>query len=511
MHGIADGGYPVIDALIIGAGPTGLTLACELFKRGLKVRIVDKLSNPTQESRALGIQSRTLELFEKMGLVQTFLKKGQILQHAHIYYEKQEFASIHFKHLPVPFPLILVLSQAETEGILTSHLSECGGSIERGVELISLSGSKAVLQNASGNLETVAARWIFGCDGAHSAVRHFAGIPFEGEPFPETFALADVELETELPHEEANAFIENERLCVFFPLPRKRWFRMIVQTKTIDAKSTPNLSDFQKIASEASPLPVKLLQSEWISTFTIHRRCASQMRKGNTFLLGDAAHIHSPVGGQGLNTSVQDAFNLAWKVALVHQGIASETLLDSYEQERFPVAKAVLESTSRATKIITSRFLKKLLFPLLRPLISTSCIQKKLLTAVSEIGVSYQKSSLICTSSRVRGGPKPGMRAPDAPLSYAGRLFQRLHPTSHTLLLFGEDSTLVEKISSEYSEVIDILHLDLQRESNAAKVYGATTSCCYLIRPDGYIAFCAKTPAATALLKYLIQVVSVQR
>ncbi|MES2121377.1 MAG: FAD-dependent monooxygenase, partial [Chlamydiota bacterium] len=263
------------------------------------------------------------------------------------------------------------------------------------------------------------------------------------------------------------------------------------------------LSHFQEIASKASHLPVKLLRSEWISTFTIHRRCASQMRVGNAFLLGDAAHIHSPVGGQGLNTSVQDAFNLAWKIALVHQGIAPETLLDSYEQERLPIAKAVLESTSQATKVLTSGILKKLLFPLLRPLISTPCVQKKLLTALSEIGIDYKKSPIICTSSRIRGGPKPGMRAPDAHLSYAGRLFQRLHPTSHTLLLFGDDPTLIEKISSEYSGVIDILHLDLQRESEAAKIYGATTSCCYLIRPDGYIAFCAKAPVAPRLLKYL--------
>ncbi|MES2122611.1 MAG: FAD-dependent monooxygenase, partial [Chlamydiota bacterium] len=246
MHGIATGRAPMIDALIIGAGPTGLTLACELLKRGMKVRIVDKLSHPMLESRALGIQSRTLELFEKMGLIQTFFKKGQVLQHAHIYYKKKEFASIHFKHISVPFPLILIISQAETESILSSHLSECGGTIERGVELISLSETKAVLQNASGNLETIEARWIFGCDGAHSAVRHFQGIPFEGAPFPETFALADVEMETELPHEEVSSFIENEQLCVFFPLPREGWFRIIVQNKEIDAKNKPTLRPLHK-------------------------------------------------------------------------------------------------------------------------------------------------------------------------------------------------------------------------------------------------------------------------
>lgn len=476
----------MLDCLIIGAGPTGLTLACELLKRNMRVRIVDQLEKPTKESRALAIQSRTLELFEKMGLINPLFKKGQILQHAQVYYEKKPFVSIDFKKLNAPYPLVLVIPQSETEAVLTSHLTECGGFVERGKKLFSLKGSTAVLRDVNGPEERVEARWIFGCDGAHSTVRHALDIPFEGAALPETFALADVEIETDLPHTAVSSFIENEKLCVFFPLPRKNWFRMIVQNPEIGTKKELRLADFQECADRASPLPVKLLGSEWISAFSIQRRIASTMRVGRTFLLGDAAHIHSPVGGQGLNTSIQDAFNLAWKIALVHHEQADESLLDSFEKERLPIAKKVLEKTTLATHFLTSPGWKKILLPLLRPFASSAFVQRKLLLALSEIGIAYPS----------------GRRAPDAPLSYAGRLFQRLHPTKHTLLLFGDDPSLVEEISSKYPEVVDILHLDLKKEPQAAKIYRAK-NCCYLIRPDGYIAFAAKAPALTRTLHYL--------
>src|SRR5579871_6230277 len=302
-----------MDALIVGAGPTGLTLACDLMKRGLNVRVIEKLTQPTDQSRALALQSRTLEVFEKMDILDQFLEKGRIIRRGNFNHNHKQFAAIDFAaYLQAPYPFILSIPQSATEAILASHFEKLGGKVERGVSLQNLEGEEAVLQHPDNKIEKIAPKWIFGCDGAHSTVRHSLNLSFKGAAFPETFYLADVQMQIDLPQDAAHFYSYKSNLCAFFPLPGVNQFRIIALTP-------PDLNNLQQFAEKCSGLPLEIKKVLWSSAFTVHRRIVSKMRIGRIFLLGDAAHIHSPAGGQGLNTSVQEAFNLGWKIALVHQ------------------------------------------------------------------------------------------------------------------------------------------------------------------------------------------------
>ena len=308
-----------INALIVGAGPTGLTLGCELIKRGLSVRLIEQLPKQTDQSRALALHSRTLEVFEKMGILKEFLNQGIIVRQGNIYFSRKRVGIIDFSYLIAPYPFILVVPQSQTEKILTEHFVKLGGKVERNVTLKEISGAKAHLLHAGQKEEILSPTWIFGCDGAHSAVRHSLNLPFKGAKFSETFALADVEVSTSLPHDQAHMFLAPDSDAALFPLPENHCYRLIilVQNKDVDLPSGLDLPFFQSHIDRLSPVPVEIKKVNWMSLFSIHRRITPKMRVGNTFLLGDACHIHSPFGGQGLNTSVQDAFNLAWKIALV--------------------------------------------------------------------------------------------------------------------------------------------------------------------------------------------------
>ena len=322
----------MLDALIIGAGPTGLTLGCELIKQGLKVRLVEKLPRATDQSRALGLQSRTLEIFDKMGLIDSFLKQGRIIRQGNIYSNRTLIGSIAFTpYLDAPYPFVLIVPQAVTEQILADFFESMGGVVERGVSLQALDKTRATLQHDEGSTETIDAKWIFGCDGAHSTTRHLLNVTFKGVAFPETFALADVTMDTSLATDQIHFFSQDNNLCGIIPLPEEKKFR-IIALKADQIAAKEDASFFESFVQQSSGHHVKITQADWISLFTIHRRIASHMRFGNCFLIGDAAHIHSPAGGQGLNTSVQDAFNLSWKIALVHRGLASDSLLDSFEK-----------------------------------------------------------------------------------------------------------------------------------------------------------------------------------
>ncbi|MBI2810081.1 MAG: FAD-dependent monooxygenase [Candidatus Melainabacteria bacterium] len=472
----------MIDALIVGAGPTGLTLACELLKRGLTVRLIELLKTPTNQSRALGIQPRTLEVFEKMGLIDRFLKMGRKIQGGNFYRNHKKFGRLDFAaYLDAPYPFLLSLPQADTEKILSTHFESLGGKIERGVALKSLEGSTAELDTG----EKIAAKWIFGCDGAHSAVRRSLDLPFKGATFPETFALADVELSNPLPADEVQFFLHRSGVCGIIPLPQKNVFR-IIAINPKDKLSEASTAFFQGFLNRTSGHTLTITKTIWMSLFTIHRRIAPKMRVGNTFLVGDAAHIHSPAGGQGLNTSVQDAYNLAWKIALVHQGLSRDDLLDSYEAERYPVAKSVLRTTTFMTFLMTSRLLQGLLSSLFSLFLGSKFFQRRFTRTMSELYISYPKSPILTEPKDPNWqGPRPGERAPDAILSTNKRLYEHFFHPQHTLLCFGDCGPLVSQIKARYAKVIRVVQLEL----GAAPAYHTDRPCIYLVRPDDVIAY----------------------
>ncbi|MBS0604412.1 MAG: FAD-dependent monooxygenase [Verrucomicrobia bacterium] len=499
----------MVDALIVGAGPTGLTLGCELIKRGLSVRLIEQLAKPTDQSRALALHARTLEVFEKMGILREFLIRGLTVRKANLYFNKKRIGGIDFSHLIAPYPFILVLPQSETEQILAMHFEKLGGKIQRGVTLKEVSPTQARLLHADGREEILSPTWTFGCDGAHSTVRRSLNLPFDGTKFPESFALADVEADTSLSHEQAHMFFTAHADAALFPLPKKNWFRLILLTpeKEIDHPPQLTLSHFQTHIDALSGGSVELLQTSWMTAFSVHRRITPKMRIGNIFLLGDAAHIHSPFGGQGLNTSVQDAFNLAWKIDLVHRGVGQEILLESFEKERHPVAKSVLRHTTIGTKVISSSFLKRCLVPLMGFLSNLPGFQRAFTNQISELDISYPRSPIIDYRSTDKKwkGPLPGQRAPDANLAGNKRLFELLCHPLHTLLCFGgsELDPLVQQITRTFAPTIRTVHLFPSEMGDADSIYHASLPCIYLIRPDGIISYRSRSLDPHALLSYL--------
>lgn len=496
--------FRTLNALIVGAGPTGLVLAIELAKRQLSVRIIDQLDDPTHQSRALGLQSRTLEIFQQMGLIDSFLKKGRIIKEGTIYLNQKPLAKMDFGLLKTPFPFLLSIPQRETESILTSHLKSFSVEIERGVVLEKLEHNVATIQHPNGFCEQVKADWIFGCDGAHSTVRDCLNLAFEGEKQAESFALADVKIKTPLPHNSAHIFLNPNGLIGIIPLPESDWYRLIVNAPE-RKESTWILEDFETIAKNHIPHPITFIESKWISTFTVQRRIVPKMRKGHVFLLGDAAHIHSPVGGQGLNTSVQDAHNLGWKIALVHQKIGHPLLLDSFELERQPIAKAVLTYTTFATHWLNSQFIKRWLLPLLKPFFHSLQMQRKIVEAASELNISYQNSPIV-NHQKKRAHSLIGKRAPDALLPDGTHLFSQLNHPDHTLLCFGASPLLCSLLERDYKKIIRLIQIPLQPLCEMHLIYQVSTPYLFLIRPDGYIAFASPLLPFDPLLSYLKKV-----
>ncbi|HEY7357587.1 MAG TPA: FAD-dependent monooxygenase [Ktedonobacterales bacterium] len=537
-------------ALVVGAGPTGLMMALQLARHGVACRIIDKQPHATTTSNAIGVQSRTLEIFDQLGLIDEALAQGNRLHGMNIYADGQRLIQVRFDDLPAPYPFTLSLPQSETERILAKHLAEMGVPVERQVELIGFAQDAqavtATLRRADGHEEHVTAAWLIGCDGAHSAVRHLLNVPFQGAAYPEAFALADVRLRWPLPDNEAHMFLRQDGLLAVFALPGGR-ARLIVETaaEAGDEKMpAPTLEDIQRYLDRFAPAGSVASDPAWLSAFRVHLRHAAHTRQGRVFLAGDAAHIHSPAGGQGMNTGLQDACNLGWKLALVHSGCAPASLLDTYETERLPVAESVLHTSDLILKAATLRSpitqqIRNRLVPLL---VQQDFIQHRITEQIAELRINYRHSPIVGEHHQAHlgpghrtAGPRAGDRAPDAgPLLRAdgtsARLFEIMRGATHTLLLLADGeraddswqrlTALADAISARYGQQITTYlvasgttalaagaatsaSMLLDQEETLHQRYGAGSECLYLIRPDGYIGYRSVPADADALNDYL--------
>jgi 2-polyprenyl-6-methoxyphenol hydroxylase-like FAD-dependent oxidoreductase len=342
--------------LIVGAGPVGLTTALELTRHGIPVRIIDRKAAPSAHSKALGVMPRTLELLEKTGVAGKMLAAGNGLQALNIYDNRQRVVRIPTDALDSSFP-ILVLAQSVTEHILIDALNEKGVPVDWETELTDLRReNEAVwvnLQQASGREETATYPWLIACDGVRSTVRHSLNIDFDLTKEPETYLLADLEVHWNLPYGETYAFLSPESDMAVFPFPDAPLCRLVIPA--FDSPGEINLDVIRREFRRRCTLEARLQNPQWISTFKVSRAIIDQYRHGCVFFAGDAAHVHSPQGGQGMNTGIQDAFNLAWKLALVWKGAARPELLDTYQLERHPVAERVLRTTAGTTRITLFR------------------------------------------------------------------------------------------------------------------------------------------------------------
>lgn len=341
--------------VIVGAGPTGLSLGTELKRLGISSLILDRLATGPDTSRAAAIHARTLEVLEPLGVTSELIKEGLIIQTLHVREKNRILASISLKDLDTQYPFVLVCPQEITEAILMRRLQSLGGDVQRSCEVVAILPSENSVQVQFKNgaeLKTVHTKWLVGCDGMHSLVREQASIPFPGDNYEEVFVLADVEMDWPLGREEANLFFSDKGLLAVIPMPGN-YFRIIATVK--EASITPSSIDFQQILKERGPEngPITIRSMVWSSRFHIQRHVAKVLRKGRILLAGDAAHVHSPAGGQGMNTGIQDAITLASALKeTLHSGNDAE--LKIWEKKRLKIARSVLKLTDRLTKVVTT-------------------------------------------------------------------------------------------------------------------------------------------------------------
>ncbi|HEX5992836.1 MAG TPA: FAD-dependent monooxygenase [Thermomicrobiales bacterium] len=542
------------DTLVVGAGPTGLTLAIELARRGVPFRIIDRETERTKTSRAIGTQARTVEVFRLMGIPESALEPAARPRALRFAERDRTLARITFGDGPPGAPRLISMDESDTERVLEQRLEQLGGRVDRSTQLLGFrfDGERvtATLQGPNGTSE-LETRFLVGADGAHSTVRRGAGIAFVGDAYPERFLLADLDLDWDLPHDEGHIWIGDDGLVAAIPLPGERRYRVIVPLPP--AYGGKEYESEAEIAAEAETLlgqrtgvPLRRVGDPvWASAFRIQRRQADRYRWGPVFLAGDAAHVHSPVGGQGMNTGIQDAFNLGWKLALAARDQAAPGLLDTYQAERHPIARGVLRGTHLGTRLFLAqnslmRAVREYVVP---AIVDIPPVRHRILGAVSQLTINYRGSPLsVDADNREEGrrwlhrnarGPRAGDRVPDATLidacgSTPVALFD-LISQGWVLLIFPGDEVreetagALDRVSRQISEAVgDAVHtylvLDTPGSGGAtgtmlldpsrkiADVFGARQGLVALMRPDGYLGYRGRLDQSGELASYLARV-----
>ena len=514
-------GQESIDVLIVGAGPTGLALAAQLQEYGTRFRIVDRALDRVHESRALAVQPRTLEMLAKYGISEQLVERGSrgVRLHIHVGSRTIPVGLFDIGIDDTAYPYLLFVSQAVTEQLIGEHLRRHGATIERGAELVELQqggGDVACrLRHHDGSTELVRSRYVVGCDGARSTVRQQSGIGFEGLSYPQTFVLADVEADGIEPG-VAHTFLPTYGVLFFFPLGSPATWRVLGMRRPED--TTPidrpvTLDDVQRLVDAATAGRVRLRDPVWMANFRLHSRGATHYRSGRVFVAGDAAHIHSPAGAQGMNTGIQDSLNLGWKLALVTSRRADPAILNTYEPERAPVGRRVLRLTDRAFSVATStnsllRFGRAQVAPrLLLLALRFRRARAYGFRTVSELAIRYRSSPLSADDlGSSTHGPRPGDRLPDAPVHVDGEpstLHAALRRPGFHVLLCGPVDTWPPATRSYveglYRGLVTVHHLteedrpdalyDQSGEARRRLGVHDKEPAHYLVRPDGYVAY----------------------
>jgi 2-polyprenyl-6-methoxyphenol hydroxylase-like FAD-dependent oxidoreductase len=494
------------DVLIVGAGPTGLVLALWLTKAGTRVRIVDKAASPGTTSRALAVQARTLELYRQLDLTDAVVARGHRVPAANFWVGGERKARMSLEGMgkgATPYPFMHIFPQDEHEKLLVERLAALGVRVERQTELLSFTetsdGVSAHLRGPDGGEHDHQAHYLAGCDGARSKVRETIGTGFPGGTYQHLFYVADVDAEGPALNGELNVDLDTADFVAIFPLAGEGRARLIGTVRDARADQAETLT-FDDVSSEAiRQMKVSVKKVNWFSTYHVHHRVTQHFRKGRAFLAGDAAHIHSPAGGQGMNTGIGDAINLAWKLAAVVAGRAPESLLDSYEAERIGFARRLVASTDRAFTFATSQgrlaaFVRMYLAPIVIPAaFKFEAVRKFAFRTVSQTAINYRDSRLSCGSAgSVNGGDRLPWVQTDGSDNFAP-----LTAIGWQVHVYGAAKSAV----TAWCERRDVpLHVfPWQAEYDSA---GLARDALYLLRPDTYVAMADANGTVDALAKY---------
>jgi len=505
------------DVIIIGAGPTGLSLACQLIRYGIDFVVVEKNETVTPYSKAIGVQARTLEIYDQMELAQPAIQRGTIANRVRLIEGGEIRGEMHLGNFGKDlseFPYMLMLEQSKNEELLYEFIRSHGRDVSWKTELESFSqdenGVTGQVKLPSGESQTINGKYLVGCDGAKSVVRHELGLTFEGSTFERLFYVADARVDWDFPHDALHVCLAREVFVAFFPMPGENRYRIVGTFPESKNQEDGEVAyeEIEQEIKEQAKLSLDISDVRWFSLYRVHSRRVNKFSEGKCFVAGDAAHIHSPAGAQGMNTGIQDAYNLAWKLAFVIKGAAAESILDSYNEERLANAKRLLDTTDRMFELAAGSswlmsFIRTTIFPPVAGFMaSLETVSKRVFPLISQIGINYRDDSLSEETGDEFEHVKAGDRLPYF-LVDGKSIFDKLKAPKFHLLLFGKHQC--DEFPNS-GDLVDCHHISI--DARISEIFGTDNDFGLLLRPDNHIAFIASEMTPEKVADYFRRFVS---
>ncbi|MCP4441686.1 MAG: pentachlorophenol monooxygenase [Aureispira sp.] len=517
--------------LIVGAGPTGLMMACQLSRFGVDFRIIDKKEGTTQLSKALGVQARTLEIYEQLGIVEEALAQGVPAESMQVMVNGKLAQEIPLSAMGeglTAYPYMFVLEQSKNEDLLYAYLKKNGHEVEWNCEMLEFmqeeDNATVLIQDKNGEQEEITANWVIAADGGRSPLRHALQMQFKGDTYENIFYVVDTDIEWEFKEKKLYSNLAHSSFAAFFPMKDDNRYRVVgILPEEFENEADVSFDDIKEVIKEKHKIKLEFGKTHWFSVYKVHHRCIDNFRNGRVFFAGDAAHVHSPAGGQGMNTGLQDAYNLAWKLAWVLQEKAPLSVLDTYNEERLPVAHRLVNTTDRGFSTMVKKgtlanfFRLKFLPMILGTALGFDAVRKRAFRVVSQIGIRYRKSSLSKQTIALVGKLKAGDRMPyvqvyDEQEKVSKSIYQYMKTTKCQALIWlsnkdeiGEkEADALKECLGNYADQISIYTIHNLTENMAAfKSLKIGQSMLFLVRPDNYIGYIGAVDNLGKIQEYL--------